>query len=78
MGFKHYRKRPQIIHAKEMTEPFSVQTLEGTMKGNAGDFLVIGIEGEQYPCARSIFLGTYEEIDIESATAPGNVETGEK
>jgi hypothetical protein len=61
-GFKHYKKRPQIIHAKEMLEPFQVETLEGVMRGNAGDFLVWGVEGEQYPCTRSVFLGTYQEV----------------
>lgn len=60
-GFKKYRKKPIVIQAKEMSKPFSVQTKEGVMSGKAGDFLLIGIKGERYPCDRDIFFATYEK-----------------
>lgn len=58
-----YVKRPVAIRACRMREAFTVETLEGTMKGNAGDWLITGVEGEQYPCADSIFRKTYERGD---------------
>jgi hypothetical protein len=66
--FKRYRKRPVIIHAKELTEPMDIETLEGMMHANTGDFLLIGVENEQYPCKRSIFLSTYDLVEEEEET----------
>ena len=45
-----------------MNAPFTVKTLEGEMRGNAGDYLVTGIKGEQYPVRKDIFEETYEVI----------------
>lgn len=39
---------------------FSVRTLEGVMTGRAGDWIIKGVEGEIYPCKRTIFEATYE------------------
>jgi hypothetical protein len=39
---------------------FTVRTLEGTMTGSAGDFIIQGVKGELYPCKREIFIETYE------------------
>lgn len=39
-----------------------VYTLEGTMTGAVGDYLIRGVRGEHYFCARSIFEETYEAI----------------
>jgi hypothetical protein len=33
------------------------------MEGRPGDYLIIGIQGERYPCKPDIFKATYEEID---------------
>jgi hypothetical protein len=56
-----YRKRPVTVHAIQMQRPFDVQTLEGVMHGNAGDWLIEGVSGELYPCKPDIFAKTYEE-----------------
>lgn len=37
-----------------------VYTLEGTMTGSVGDYLIKGVRGEFYFCARDIFEETYE------------------
>jgi len=55
-----WRKRPVEITAQRMAEPFEVETMEGTMRGKAGDWLITGVQGEQYPCADAIFRQTYE------------------
>lgn len=38
-----------------------VLTLEGTMHGNVGDYLIRGVQGEFYFCKPDIFAATYEE-----------------
>lgn len=40
----------------------SITTLEGTMKGNRGDWIICGIKGELYPCKSDIFDATYEAV----------------
>ena len=55
-----YRKKPISVLAKQMKHPFEVETLEGRMKGKAGDYLIRGVEGEMYPCDAGIFHKTYE------------------
>ena len=39
-----------------------IKTLEGNMSANPGDFIIKGVRGEFYPCAKDIFEETYEEI----------------
>ena len=39
-----------------------VYTLEGTMTGEIGDYLIKGVRGEFYFCAKEIFEETYEAI----------------
>lgn len=38
-----------------------IPTLEGTMRGQVGDFVIRGVQGEFYPCKPDIFEQTYEE-----------------
>jgi len=68
--FTEYVKRPIPIQAVQINEEFEVETLEGVMKGNAGDFLIIGIKGEPYPCKKEIFEESYmpfrdADIDVD-------------
>lgn len=37
-----------------------IKTLEGTMLGNMGDWIIQGVKGELYPCKPDIFEVTYE------------------
>ncbi|WP_433078928.1 hypothetical protein ACQP1P_38730 [Dactylosporangium sp. CA-052675] len=37
-----------------------LQTLEGTMAANPGDWIIRGVQGEFYPCKPDIFDATYE------------------
>lgn len=43
----------------------SIKTLEGTMTGNVGDYIIKGVAGEFYPCKPDIFEATYEPVDFE-------------
>lgn len=40
-----------------------IDTLEGEMLANPGDFIIQGIKGEIYPCKPGIFEATYVNID---------------
>ena len=55
-------KKPIALEVRRMAEAFSVETLEGTMQGKAGDWLITGINGEMYPCDASIFAKTYDIV----------------
>lgn len=46
----------------ENDDCYLIPTLEGTMKFIRGDILVVGIEGEIYPCKPKIFALTYEAV----------------
>ena len=39
-----------------------IETLEGNMTADAGDFIIKGIQGEFYPCKPDIFEKTYEVV----------------
>jgi hypothetical protein len=55
------RKKPIVIQAKKINEPFRVNTLEGNYKqGKAGDYLMRGIDSELYICDGPIFDKTYD------------------
>jgi len=56
------RKKPVVVNATPMPAPFEVETLEGTMRGDQGDILIEGVEGELYPCDAGIFYETYEVL----------------
>ncbi len=58
-----YRKKPLIIDAVKLLQPTLVETLEGTMKGNKGDYLITGIRGEQYICKEDILLESYDFVE---------------
>ena len=40
-----------------------IQTLEGEMITNIGDYIITGIKGEIYPCRKDIFEETYELVE---------------
>jgi hypothetical protein len=60
--FKKAIKKPIPIRCIQIQEPFTVETKEGILNGNAGDYLMVGIKGEMYPCDREIFEETYDII----------------
>jgi len=41
----------------------TIQTLEGVMTADIGDWIIKGIKGEYYPCKPDIFEATYELVD---------------
>ena len=39
-----------------------IETLEGDMTADFGDFIIKGVQGEFYPCKSEIFKKTYENV----------------
>jgi hypothetical protein len=61
--FMKYKKLPVTIEAYQTDEEVSIETLEGTMKANKGDWIIKGVNGEIYPCKPDIFEKTYVKED---------------
>ena len=43
----------------------TIQTLEGKMIVNPGDWVILGVEGELYCCKDSVFKKSYDEVKHE-------------
>lgn len=54
-----YCKLPIPIMAYQTDEEFDIETLEGTHHASVGDWIITGVDGEQYPCKPDIFKKTY-------------------
>ncbi len=39
-----------------------INTLEGEMRANVGDWIIRGVKGEFYPCKPDIFAATYDAL----------------
>ncbi|PJZ19747.1 hypothetical protein CEW46_21445 [Bacillus cereus] len=59
-----------ITHTSGTSGPFdnpdriwcTINTLEGKMTANEGDYIIKGVKGELYPCRADIFHATYEIV----------------
>ena len=63
LEFKKAIKRPVKIRCVQIDENFEVETMEGSLKGKKGDWLMVGVKGEMYPCDAEIFNETYDIIE---------------
>lgn len=43
-------------------EHLAIDTMEGTMRADVGDWIIRGVQGEHYPCKPDIFEATYDEV----------------
>lgn len=60
---RKYRKKPVVIEAYQTDKEITIHTLEGNMLASVGDYIITGVNGEQYPCKPDIFERTYESIE---------------
>ena len=56
------RKKPILVDAYQTDHSFYIDTLEGRMKAEKGDWIITGVNGERYPCKPEIFEKTYDII----------------
>ena len=61
--FKKFRKIPVVIEAYQTDVEMEIETLEGVMKADKGDWIIKGVKGELYPCKSDVFEMTYEKVD---------------
>ena len=53
-----------VVDYKDIKNPvLKIETLEGTMFANIGDYIIKGVDGEFYPCKPNIFEETYELVE---------------
>lgn len=57
-----YRKKPVEVFAYQTERELDIKTLEGTMHASVGDYIITGVNGEEYPCKPDIFEQTYEFV----------------
>jgi hypothetical protein len=58
-----FRKKPVVVEAYQTNEQMELDTLEGKMKADPGDWIITGVDGEQYPCKPDVFEKTYIRIE---------------
>lgn len=63
--FKKFRKIPVVIEAYQTDVEMEIETSEGVMKADKGDWIIKGVKGELYPCKPDVFKMTYEKVDEE-------------
>jgi len=56
-------KKPIPIFARRIDSVFEVETTEGVMTGQSGDWLMQGVSGELYICPNGIFRKSYDIVD---------------
>lgn len=50
----------------------SIETLEGTMWADEGDWIIKGVAEEFYPCKPAIFAATYERVHSDGEASATN------
>lgn len=61
--FQKFRKIPVVIEAYQTNVEMEIETLEGVMKADKGDWIIRGVKGELYPCKPDVFEMTYEKVE---------------
>lgn len=65
-NFSEYKKivhKPNKLVAYETKEEQYLVTLNGIVKTNPGDWIITGVNGEQYPCDPEIFKQLYDIVE---------------
>lgn len=60
--FEDFQKIPVRVSAYQTDEEVEIETLEGVMKANKGDWIIRGVKGELYPCKPDVFDMTYKKV----------------
>ena len=53
----------ETLYTLSEQDTLSIDTLEGRMMVNTGDYIIKGVNGEFYPCKPDIFEKTYEKVE---------------
>lgn len=66
-----WAKDGSLMEHDQYPEPggqIRIRTREGELSAYAGDYIIKGVEGEFYPCGRTIFEKTYLEVDDDAGS----------
>lgn len=55
--------KPNKLQAKKVKEETFLLTMNGIVKTNPGDWIITGVNGEQYPCDPEIFKQLYDIVE---------------
>ncbi|MES2942908.1 MAG: hypothetical protein V4772_08570 [Pseudomonadota bacterium] len=47
------------------SKTLEIETLEGVMTAQPGDWIIRGVKGEFYPCKPDIFAATYDAVETD-------------
>ena len=53
---------PYGLMTQSDNKPIFIDTLEGKMRCDVGDWIIKGVKGEFYPCKPDIFEATYDAV----------------
>lgn len=56
-------KKPIPVKAYQVDKKTKIDTLEGSLYAQPGDWVITGVEGEQWPVKKEIFEKTYKVIE---------------
>jgi hypothetical protein len=56
------RDAENVRSAGDGSGALEIETLEGIMRADVGDWIIRGVQGELYPCKPDIFAATYEPV----------------
>jgi hypothetical protein len=56
-------KKAIPVKAYQTDKPIDIKTLEGVMHARKGDWIITGVEGEQWPVKKEIFEKTYQILE---------------
>ena len=57
-----FRRIPVEVEAVKLTGAMTIETIEGSMTGNSGDYLITELNGDQYTCKAEEFKHIYEPV----------------
>lgn len=60
--FGHAMMSGKILYRAGEQPYYIIDTLEGKMRADPGDWIIRGVKGELYPCKPDIFAATYDPI----------------
>lgn len=63
--------RSDVVAFQGTDKAVYIDTLEGNMKADRGDWIIRGVKGEYYPCKPDVFEITYERVDDPSLRPSG-------
>jgi hypothetical protein len=53
---------PRVVYDPQQRCAF-IDTLEGRMRADIGDWIILGVKGELYPCKPDVFEASYDPVE---------------